>query len=97
MGLPLNLKGQVTQSAKKALDFAEQLQKASPQVLVRLIDERFTSANAEAKLQAAGLSTRKMKGLVDQVSAAAVLAQALEIEQRSGSLAGTTPGDWIIE
>jgi putative holliday junction resolvase len=97
LGLPLNLKGQVTQSAKKALDLAVQLQAVLPEVPIRMIDERFTSSNAEAKLQAAGLTTRETKGLVDQVSAVAVLDQALEIEQRSGSLAGTSPQDWIGE
>ena len=97
LGLPLNLKGQVTQSAKKALELGMRLQEVLSEIPVRMIDERFTSSNANAALRAAGLTTRETKGLVDQVAAVAVLGQALEIEQRSGSLAGKSPQDWIGE
>lgn len=94
LGLPLNLKGQVTQSASKALKFAGQLQQALPGVTVLMIDERFTSKTASAQLQQAGLSSKESRGLVDQISALGLLEQALQIEERTGSLAGTSPKDW---
>lgn len=94
LGLPLNLKGQVTHSASKALKFAAQLQQALPGVTVLMIDERFTSKTASAQLQQAGLSSKESRGLVDQISALGLLEQALQIEERTGSLAGTPPNDW---
>jgi len=94
VGLPLSLKGEVTQSANKALKFAADLAKALPEIPVRLIDERFTSKTATEQLQQAGLSSKQSRGLVDQVSAVGLLEQALQIEERTGSLAGTAPEDW---
>lgn len=96
LGLPLNLKGQVTHSASKALKFAGQLQQALPGVTVLMIDERFTSKTASAQLQQAGLSSKESRGLVDQISALGLLEQALQIEERTGSLAGTLPNDWDV-
>lgn len=94
VGLPLNLKGQVTQSAKKALNFAEKLSTKISPIPVLMIDERFTSTTATKQLQDAGLSSRQSRGLVDQVSALGLLEQALQIEARSGALAGSPPTDW---
>lgn len=97
IGLPLNLKGEVTQSARKALTFANRLSECAPDLEVRMIDERFTSKTAGAKLRAAGLSTRESRGLVDQVSALGLLEQALQIEAQTDNLAGSQPKDWIFE
>jgi putative Holliday junction resolvase len=97
LGLPLNLKGEVTKSAKAALDLAADLIDQLKDVPVRMIDERFTSKTANQKLQGAGLTTRETKGLVDQAAALTLLTHALEIEERTGSLAGTPITDWIDE
>lgn len=94
VGLPLNLKGQVTQSAKKALSFAEELSRKIAPIPVLMIDERFTSITATKQLQDAGLTSRQSRGLVDQVSALGLLEQALQIEDRTGTLAGSPPADW---
>ncbi len=94
VGLPLNLKGQVTQSAKKALSFAEELSRKIAPIPVLMIDERFTSTTATKQLQDAGLTSRQSRGLVDQVSALGLLEQALQIEDRTGTLAGSPPADW---
>ncbi len=94
VGLPLNLKGQVTQSAKKALTFAEELSRKIAPIPVLMIDERFTSTTATKQLQDAGLTSRQSRGLVDQVSALGLLEQALQIEDRTGTLAGSPPADW---
>jgi putative Holliday junction resolvase len=94
VGLPLNLKGQVTQSAKKALSFAEELSRKIAPIPVLMIDERFTSTTATKQLQDAGLTSRQSRGLVDQVSALGLLEQALQIEDRTGTLAGSPPTDW---
>lgn len=97
VGLPLNLKGEVTQSAKKVLDFAIELSEALPDTPVLMIDERFTSKTAGEQLQQAGLSARESRGLVDQVSALGLLEQALQIEARTDNLAGSRPKDWIFK
>lgn len=96
VGLPLNLKGEVTKSANLALDFAKELQALIKDIPIKMVDERFSSKGAQIQLREAGLNTKKAKGLVDQVSAAAVLDQALIIEQRTGSLAGSDPKEWTI-
>jgi putative Holliday junction resolvase len=59
-----------------------------------MIDERFTSTTATKQLQDAGLTSRQSRGLVDQVSALGLLEQALQIEDRTGTLAGSPPADW---
>ena len=94
IGLPLSLKGEITQSANAALTLARDLSAKLINIQIRMIDERFTSKTANQQLQAAGLTTRETKGIVDQAAALAMLTQALEIEARTGSLAGVEFTQW---
>ena len=94
IGLPLSLKGEVTKSAEAALALASKISEKLPELTIRMIDERFTSKTANAQLQQAGLTTRETKGLVDQTAALAMLTHALEIETKSGKVAGVEFTNW---
>lgn len=83
VGLPLHLSGSEGKAAQMARNLANELAEASERS-VWLVDERLTTVQAHAKLQAAGRSTRGRKDVVDQVSAVVLLEHVLETERRTG-------------
>lgn len=93
VGLPINLKGQVTASTQAALDFAQALSssllKTSFMGEVRLIDERLSTASALSSLRDSGRTTKDSRGIVDQVAAVEILEFAMSLEKHTGGLAGT--------
>jgi len=72
VGLPLELSGAQGPSARRAIEFAQQLANATG-VEVELVDERLTTVEADQQLQASGVSRRDARGLVDGVAAAVLL------------------------
>ncbi len=78
VGLPLNLRGESTQSTKNAIDFAQVL--ADSGFEVRLIDERLTTKTAQAKIHAAGKNVKQSRGYIDAQAAATILEFALSSE-----------------
>ena len=58
------------------------------EVVVRLLDERFTSVDAQRALRESGVRARDQRGVVDQAAAVLILQSALDSERRSGQ----TPG-----
>lgn len=74
VGLPLSLDGSEGPAARSVLAEADALRRVL-EVPVDLVDERFTTVTAHARLREAGRSGRARAGVVDQ-SAAAVLLQA---------------------
>ncbi|MEY3587316.1 Holliday junction resolvase RuvX [Aquiluna borgnonia] len=75
VGLPLSLSGGHTASTSKAIEFARKIQNLG--FTVRLVDERMTTRGAQAKLTAAGKSTRDSRSIIDSVAAMAILELAL--------------------
>jgi len=75
VGEPINLDGLATDSTEITEEFVIKLSKKYPQILIKRIDERFTSKIAKQSILEAG--TKKMKrrdkSLVDKVSAAIIL------------------------
>lgn len=92
VGLPINLKGQVTASTQAALNFAEalslDLRKVSFVGEIRLIDERLSTASALSSLRDSGRTTKDSRGIVDQVAAVEILEFAMSLEKHTGELAG---------
>lgn len=86
-GLPASLDGQRRASAESALSFLAAVARAVD-VPIRLIDERFTTAQAHGMMQAAGRSSRQRRESVDAASAVLILQAAVDAEKRSGSPAG---------
>ncbi len=72
VGLPLNMEGTVGPSARRALEFAEEL-RMHVKVPVVMWDERLSSAEGHARLREAGLRRRERDRRVDASAAIVIL------------------------
>jgi putative Holliday junction resolvase len=77
IGLPLTLRGERGPQAQKVLAFSAALTQALA-IPVELVDERLTTAQGARALREAGTSSRKQKGMIDQVAAQLILQQFLD-------------------
>lgn len=88
VGLPRTLAGRETQSAALARSFAERLavalEAAGTPCGVRLVDERFSTVEAERSLRAAGMDAREQRRVVDQMAAVGILQHALDLIRGRG-------------
>ena len=91
VGEPVSLGGQATQSTEDARIVAAELANAIS-APVRMVDERFTTVSAAAKLRSAGLSSRQAKSHIDSASAVEILELALRLERSSGAEPGIRIG-----
>jgi putative Holliday junction resolvase len=87
VGLPLNLRGEFTESTNDALHFAAELAKlvTSP---IRFIDERMTTNTAANALKLSGRDSKSGRAVIDQIAATVILEQALSIEKSTGASPG---------
>jgi putative holliday junction resolvase len=88
VGLPVFGSGDESPKSREARQFADWLRKETG-VPVRLFDERYTSAHAEAALLEAGLTKKRRKQRLDKLAAQILLAAYLEsprTEGQAGSL-----------
>jgi putative Holliday junction resolvase len=83
VGWPLDMTGQRGVAAERAARFAQQLADATG-VEVELVDERWTTVQAERELRASGASSERTRAEVDAVAAALILQQWLD-HQAEGS------------
>jgi putative Holliday junction resolvase len=82
VGLPLHMDGKETTTTRPATKFAEKLA-GLVAVPVELVDERLSSAVAEARLAEAGKKAgRKDKGRIDSEAAAVLLQEWLDAAER---------------
>jgi len=79
LGLPLGPEGEVGRPAQSVQAFAERL-RAALTVPVELVDESFTTVEAEEVLLRADLSRARRKEVVDRVAAAVILRRWLDGE-----------------
>jgi len=87
VGMPLNLKGQIAQKAKKVQKFIEQL-KANLDVEVVAWDERFTTTIAHKTMITMGTKRKdrqKKDGRIDSMAAAIILQGFLDNIKHSHS------------
>lgn len=84
IGLPVDLKGNISEVEKDILSFIEVFQKEFPGIKVNRFDERFTSKMASFFISQSGKSKkqRQEKGLIDKVSATIILQNFLEQRTR---------------
>lgn len=84
VGLPVDLKGNISEVETDILKFIEIFQKEFPTVKVNRFDERFTSKMASFFISQSGKSKkqRQEKGLIDKVSATIILQNFLEQRTR---------------
>ena len=72
VGLPLQTDGQVGDRASYAKNFADRLG-ARTGMPVHLVDERYTTTEAEQRLRDAGLAADRIAAVIDQTSAVVIL------------------------
>ncbi len=84
IGLPVDLKGNVSEVETDILNFIAIFEKEFPAVKVHRFDERFTSKMASFFISQSGKSKkqRQEKGLIDKVSATIILQNFLEQRTR---------------
>jgi putative Holliday junction resolvase len=93
VGLPLSLSGAEGPAARLARAFAVELASHLEKIPVRLVDERLTTVSATRGLQAAGVSSRAGRAVVDQAAAVIILQGALDAERGTGRPVGEIVGD----
>jgi putative Holliday junction resolvase len=84
VGLPVDLRGNMSEVETDILKFIEIFKKEFPTVQVHRLDERFTSKMASFFISQSGKSKkqRQEKGLIDKVSATIILQNFLEQRTR---------------
>lgn len=88
VGLPVDLKGNMSEVEADIQKFIENFRNAYPQIPVSRLDERFTSKIASLYISQSAKSRkeRQSKALIDKVSATLILQNFLEQKQRGNSL-----------
>ncbi|HYB48791.1 MAG TPA: Holliday junction resolvase RuvX, partial [Streptosporangiaceae bacterium] len=81
VGLPTSLSGREGAAAAAARRFAADLAARLAPVPVRLVDERFTTAEAHGALRRGGKDSRARRRVVDAAAAAILLQAALDAER----------------
>ena len=84
LGLPLSPEGEVGRAAKSAQTFAERL-RAALSVPVELVDESFSTVEAEEVLLAADLSRARRREVIDKLAAAVILRRWLDTQPARGA------------
>lgn len=92
VGLPRTLAGTEGIAAQKIRLRAAELQ-ARIDVPVLLSDERLTTRVAAGQLRAAGKSSKKSRGVIDQAAAVGILTSVLETERRGTAALGQVLSD----
>ena len=82
VGLPVHLDGRESQKSREARQFGQWLSETTG-VAVAYYDERFTTAQAEEHLRAAGLTAKRRKDRRDMLAAQILLADFLACGGRS--------------
>jgi putative Holliday junction resolvase len=88
VGLPTSLSGREGIAAAAARSFAAELAGRLAPIPVRLVDERFTTAQAHDALRRGGKDSRARRGMVDAAAAAVLLQAALDAERATGNPPG---------
>lgn len=88
VGLPVDLKGNMSEVEADIQKFIENFREAYPQIPVSRLDERFTSKIASLYISQSAKTRkeRQSKALIDKVSATLILQNFLEQKQRGNSL-----------
>lgn len=92
VGLPISLNGMENASTSDAIVLARAIAEKT-NVPLRFIDERLTTVTAANALKTSGRNAKSGRAIIDQIAAAVILEQALEIERS----AGTQPGKSLKE
>ena len=87
VGLPVNLKGEHTESTRDAIEIGAAFAQAA-ELPVRFIDERLSTVSAAAGLRASGKNAKQSKSVIDSVAATLILESALANERLTEGVPG---------
>ena len=79
IGKPLNMSGSSGESVQKVEAFSNKISEITD-IPIQLVDERLSTVSAQKQLQAAGVSARESKSLIDAMAAVSILEQGLQRE-----------------
>lgn len=82
LGLPLNMNGSMSPRAESALRFKDELLELNPNLIIEMVDERWTTKIATNRLLEANLSRNKRKKVIDQQAAVVILETYLASHQK---------------
>ena len=88
VGLPLTLRGERSFAAQWVTTQAQQLATKIRPGLIRMVDERMSTASASRNLGSAGRSQKRSRSVIDQAAAVEILQRALDTERATGQIAG---------
>ena len=77
LGMPLYESGDVSPHASSCLRFRDDLIKLNPNLKVEMIDESYSTIEADEKLKETGLSYEKRKEIIDEMAAVVILERYL--------------------
>ncbi len=78
LGLPLHMSGEESDHSKMCMKFKEMIEKSIPNVKVNMVDERWTTKQANRFLLEADLSRNKRKKVIDKMAAVIILETFLQ-------------------
>ena len=78
LGMPLYESGDVSPHAQSCMRFRDDLLKANPSLEIVMIDESYSTIEADEKLKVTGLSYEKRKEIIDEMAAVVILERYLE-------------------
>jgi putative Holliday junction resolvase len=90
VGLPVSLNGTIGPQGQKTLDFCDVLRETCP-VPIEMMNEQFTSAEAERRIRESGGKPSKDRGRVDAVAAAIILQEWLDLARPTTPPEDATP------
>ena len=79
LGLPLHMSGDESEHSLLARKFKTMIEEKLPTIKVALIDERWTTKQANRRLIEADLSRKKRKNVIDKMSAVVILETYLQM------------------
>lgn len=77
LGMPLYESGDISPHGQSCLRFKEDLLKLDPSLEITMIDESYSTIEADEKLKETGLSYEKRKEIVDEMAAVVILERYL--------------------
>ena len=77
LGMPLYESGDVSPHAKSCMRFKDDLLKENPNLQITLVDESYSTIEADEKLKETGLSYEKRKEIIDEMAAVVILERYL--------------------
>jgi putative Holliday junction resolvase len=93
LGMPKTLAGADGPAVEFIRGIAAQIQRAMPDLPLRLVDERLSTVSASTLLRQAGRDSRGQRSIIDQAAAVVILEKAIEYERGTG----LEPGELFSE